>query len=252
MIGELIKERREQAGLTQSQLAEQLGVEQPTVQRWESGARKPNMAMVAKIAGVLAIDVDDALRSLAGYENPHRRRRELWTEHMGPRKVPPSVAPSQAQPPMLQRDLPVYGTALGADLEFVSLDGHPVAVEQTMLNQADQIDSIRRLPVLQEERDAYALYTQGSSMEPAFEDGEPVLVTPGRPLRPRDYVVVHLVRPDGDEGEEASAVLLKRLIRRSGSFVELEQFNPPAKFRVDADRVSKIHRVMRWAEASGL
>jgi len=47
-------------------------------------------------------------------------------------------------------------------------------------------------------------------------------------------------------------VLLKRLIRRSGSYIELEQFNPPAKFRVDAARVKAVHRVMRWAEASGL
>lgn len=163
-----------------------------------------------------------------------------------------TTAPQEApKPPLLQKDLPVYGTALGADLEFISLDGHPVAVEQTELNRAEMIDQLRRLPMLQDERDAYALYVQGSSMSPAWEDGDPVLVTPKRQPRPGDYVVVQLVGPNGDE-QEYTSVLLKRLIRRSGSYYELEQFNPPVKFRVEAGRIAKVHRVMRWSEAAGM
>ena len=36
-----IKRIRKSRGITQNKLAEMLGVEQPTVQRWESGARTP-------------------------------------------------------------------------------------------------------------------------------------------------------------------------------------------------------------------
>lgn len=234
-LADIIKAGRKEKGWSQIQLAEELGVEQPTVQRWEAGTRSPRRELLAALSRSLTLNYDLLLRASAGASMPETAAR-----------------PAPPPAPMLQRDLPVYGTALGADLEFMNLDGHPVAIEQTMLHETETRDMIRRLPALQDERDAYALYTQGSSMEPAFEDGDPVPVTPSRPVRPRDYVVVHLVRPDGDGGEEAAAVLIKRLIRRSGSFVELEQFNPPAQFRVDAQRVKAIHRIMRWPEASGL
>jgi phage repressor protein C with HTH and peptisase S24 domain len=153
---------------------------------------------------------------------------------------------------MLQRDLPVFGTALGADLEFVSLDGHPVAIEQTTLNSADRIDQIRRLPALQDEREAFAVYVQGSSMSPRYEDGELALVAPKRAVRPGDYVLVQLKRPLGEEQEEFASALVKRLIRRSGSYIELEQFNPPAKFKVEAERVDSVYHIMSWSEAAGL
>ena len=36
-LGEKIKERRKQAGLSQEQLAEQLGVSRQAISKWESG-----------------------------------------------------------------------------------------------------------------------------------------------------------------------------------------------------------------------
>lgn len=50
---------RRRIGLTQDQLAERLNVEQPTVQRWESGAREPNMTKLADIAAALGVDPGD-------------------------------------------------------------------------------------------------------------------------------------------------------------------------------------------------
>lgn len=47
---------RKRLGLTQGQLAERLKVEQPTVQRWESGAREPNMSKLADIASALGVE----------------------------------------------------------------------------------------------------------------------------------------------------------------------------------------------------
>lgn len=40
-----IKRIRKSRGITQNKLAEMLGVEQPTVQRWESGARTPGAVL---------------------------------------------------------------------------------------------------------------------------------------------------------------------------------------------------------------
>lgn len=47
---------RKRLGLTQGQLAERLKVEQPTVQRWESGNREPNMTKLADIAAALGVE----------------------------------------------------------------------------------------------------------------------------------------------------------------------------------------------------
>lgn len=57
--GETIAAIRKRLGLTQGQLAERLNVEQPTVQRWESGAREPNMTKLADIAAALGVEPGD-------------------------------------------------------------------------------------------------------------------------------------------------------------------------------------------------
>lgn len=47
---------RKQRGLTQSALAEMLGVEQPTIQRWEKGKREPNIDQLIALAKALDIE----------------------------------------------------------------------------------------------------------------------------------------------------------------------------------------------------
>lgn len=54
--GDNIAAIRKRLGLTQSDLAERLNVEQPTVQRWERGLREPNMTKLAEIANALGVD----------------------------------------------------------------------------------------------------------------------------------------------------------------------------------------------------
>lgn len=47
---------RKEKGLTQAALAEMVGVEQPTIQRWEKGKREPELAQLFKLAAALDID----------------------------------------------------------------------------------------------------------------------------------------------------------------------------------------------------
>ena len=63
-----------------------------------------------------------------------------------------------------------------------------------------------------------------------------------------DYVIVQLRGPDGNDGERIFRVLAKRLIRKTASYFELEQFDPPATFRVPREQVAHIHRIIRWDE----
>lgn len=52
---------RKKRGLTQAGLAERLGVEQPTVQRWEKGKREPDLGQLHQIAKALGVEVSALL-----------------------------------------------------------------------------------------------------------------------------------------------------------------------------------------------
>ncbi|AGH48741.1 prophage repressor [Sphingomonas sp. MM-1] len=51
-----LKKLRNLRKMTQSALAEAVGVEQPTIQRWESGARTPDMADILRLAAALGVE----------------------------------------------------------------------------------------------------------------------------------------------------------------------------------------------------
>lgn len=146
----------------------------------------------------------------------------------------------------LPRNLPVFGTSLGGPRDF---DGK--AIEQTMLNTGSIIEHIKRPPILHGQDYAYALYVQGVSMEPRFEDGDTIYVTDSRyakPPRITEDVVVYFRDMEEDDGGRATGVLVKRLVKRTASFVELQQFNPPEVFRIPMDRVLRVDRVIPWRE----
>lgn len=68
-IGDIIKTKREELGMTQQEIADKLFVSRQTVSRWESGSRCPDLITAKKIANVLGITVDDLVPSedLANY-----------------------------------------------------------------------------------------------------------------------------------------------------------------------------------------
>jgi transcriptional regulator with XRE-family HTH domain len=55
--GENIRARREELGINQYQLAELLGVRQPTVWRWEKGQMEPRRRHKSRLAEVLEAEV---------------------------------------------------------------------------------------------------------------------------------------------------------------------------------------------------
>lgn len=56
-----LAEIRKKRGLTQVQLAERIGVEQPTVQRWEKGKREPDLGQLHTLAGALGVTVGELI-----------------------------------------------------------------------------------------------------------------------------------------------------------------------------------------------
>jgi transcriptional regulator with XRE-family HTH domain len=51
-----LKSARRRRGITQAELAEAVGVEQPTVQRWESGKRTPDTGQLLMLAEALGVE----------------------------------------------------------------------------------------------------------------------------------------------------------------------------------------------------
>ena len=110
----------------------------------------------------------------------------------------------------------------------------------------DVIDMVDRPAALAGVASAYAVYVVGASMEPRYFPGELVMIHPGKPVTPGAFVLVQ--KKPRHEGDPPLAVI-KRLIKRTGSKVTLEQFNPHRNFDIRSEDIVSIHRVVGASEA---
>ena len=62
-VGGRLRTARRSAGLTQKQLADELGVESITVSRWERGATSPSLTRLRRIAELTGTTVSDLVRA---------------------------------------------------------------------------------------------------------------------------------------------------------------------------------------------
>jgi SOS-response transcriptional repressor LexA len=122
-------------------------------------------------------------------------------------------------------DLPVYASAEGG--------GGAIIITN------EPIDFVRRPEPLMSVRDGYGCYVIGDSMSPAYEQGDLLLVHPGRPVRPGDDCV--FVRDQGDGSQHA---LVKRLLRISPEKWRVRQFNPARDFDLDRGQWQKVQLIV--------
>lgn len=137
--------------------------------------------------------------------------------------------------------IPLVGSAIG----MASFDPER-DIELTEVDMSDVLEHVARPASAARDNEAYALTVIGDSMSPKFDPGARIIVSPRAQVFINDYVVVQLKSPDPEDqySERVTTVLIKRLVRRSASFVELQQFNPAETFRVEMSRVAKIHKVL--------
>ena len=74
MIGNVIQQKRKEAGLTQAQLADLLGVTAPAVNRWEKDLSFPDATLLAPLARCLKTDLNELF---SFYESLSAKEREL-------------------------------------------------------------------------------------------------------------------------------------------------------------------------------
>ncbi len=63
-LGEVLRERRQAAGLTQEWVAEQLGVSRQAVSKWETGSAEPSTSNLLALAKLYGIGPGDLLRGV--------------------------------------------------------------------------------------------------------------------------------------------------------------------------------------------
>lgn len=137
--------------------------------------------------------------------------------------------------------IPLLGSAIA--MQSFDPEHH---IELTELDASEVLDDVARPASLARDGEAYALTVVGDSMWPRFRPGRRVIVSPKAPVSIGDDVVVQLRGTEGDEEhrERVSMVLVKELVKRNSSYIELRQFNPDVTFKVEAERVAKIHKVV--------
>ncbi len=209
-IGDRVRERRIALKLSQPQLAKKVGgITYQAIQQLEAGGGTKHLVGIAKALGVTA----------------------EWLQDGGGNISPP--ARSSVSHAAAADRLQVLGMA-------------ECGPDGWSLWNGDVIDMIARPANLAGVPGAYAVYVVGASMEPRYHPGELVHIHPGKPLTVGAYVLVQR-RPRND-GEPPLAVI-KRLAKRSGAKIVLEQFNPPRMFEIKTDDIVSIHRVVGSGEA---
>ena len=62
MIVNRVKKLRTAAGMTQKELADQLGVTVPTVSKWELGQRTPELERVFRMTLIFGVPIDEIVQ----------------------------------------------------------------------------------------------------------------------------------------------------------------------------------------------
>ena len=224
-----IRAWREARGLTQQQLADAVGRDKSVISKLERG-----------LSGL----TDPVLRSIAVALGIHPGA--LYTpppEGTGP--VGPDVAgqvgsillpgrgdaapagPLWGQPALVgdRPDLPVYASAEGGSTGM-TVDFNP-------------IDWVKRPEPLFNVKAGFAMYVVGDSMEPAYRQGDMILVHPHRPANQGDDVLV--VKADGNGRHDA---LIKQLVSVNDDGLRVRQWNPARDFVIPRREVFAVYVVV--------
>ena len=151
------------------------------------------------------------------------------------------ATPAVQAPPLPARntmplDVPVMGTAAGS------------LARGAFQLEGGVVDYVRRPPALIGARDIYALYVEGSSMEPQYFPGDLIYVNPHKPPRIGDIVVVQC-RNGEHTPEEASLGIYRKRTERA---ITIGKRNPVAEIDLSRDHVKEIHRVLTTNELFGV
>jgi phage repressor protein C with HTH and peptisase S24 domain len=200
-----ISDMLDRPGYSQAGLARALGKDAAAINRMLKGERQIKANEVPVIVDYLQVTPP-----------PADRAATLAAASSLPSQPIQRVAEPPGRP-----DVPVWASAEAGQ------DGAMVLVN-------DPIDYIRRSERMQGVKNPFAFYVIGSSMSPAIEHGDQVVVNPAVPVRAgADCVFIH------DDENGTMLALVKRLLRVSPDHWRVRQFNPPKDFDLPRKKWSR-------------
>lgn len=231
------KQRLKALDLSPSGASEKAGLSRETLPKLlKNETALPGARTLSRLAAVLGTSEQWLLTGQGpeGLESSADQSKGSLTRSINEVRSADVPAPSRNGMPS---DVPVMGTAAGSLLSGA------------FQLQGGVIDYVRRPPALSGARDIYALYIEGSSMEPRYFPGELVYVNPHKPPRIGDTVIVQELNGDGGPVSASIGVLFKRV---NGTVI-LRKYNPPdAEITITQTRIAAIHRVLTPNELFGV
>ena len=238
-LGEIIRRRRDEVGLTQDQVAAQAGISKPYLSNIETGKAKnpPTDAVLLALERALKFD-DFALRKLAHLARTpmdvrqehelleaevHKLRGVIRELISGPRKASGALD-LDAMTKTLERQSNIKGISAGVAVpiinkvsagyphHFTDLD-YPPSVAQEYVRCVDVHDS-----------QAFGARVVGDSMEPLYHEGDIVVFSPNTPLHVGDDCFVRFAEEGG--------TTFKRFYQDDESTIRLQPLN--SRYRAEA------------------
>jgi transcriptional regulator with XRE-family HTH domain len=215
-LGDAISAGRKRKGLTQLELAREFGISKSAVNQWESGKNVPDARKLGKLVQLLGLDP-----AVAAGVPQERRGAGAAASGETDDGAPAATRVLREMPTNGRPDIPVWASAEAGH------DGAMVLVN-------DPIDYIRRSERMLGVKNPFAFYVIGTSMSPAIEHGDQVVIHPGMPPQPgKDHVFLQQ-QPDG-----TMLALVKRLLRSTTTAWKVRQFNPPKDFDLPKSKWAK-------------
>lgn len=121
-----------------------------------------------------------------------------------------------------ERDLPVYGAALGGDGAI-------------MLNHGEERDRVTRDGKLIGVKDAFAVEIYGDSMRPMFRPGNIAQVHPTRRPIPGEGVLIEFHNGHAE---------IKEYINQDDSVIRCRQYNPPQDLHYKPEDVKRLYLIV--------
>lgn len=232
------RQRLKDLGLSPSGASEKAGLSRDTLPKLlKSETAMPGARTLSRLADVLNTTEQWLLTGQGKAETPEKAATGASEDERVSFDVRPASNVAAPTREAMPADVPVMGTAAG------SL--HSGAFQL----QGGVIDYVRRPPAISGARDIYALYIEGSSMEPRYFPGELVYVNPHKPPRIGDTVIIQ--EHNGDGGPIAASIGV--LFKRANGSIVLRKYNPPeSEITVEQTRISAIHKVLTPNELFGV
>lgn len=225
---ERLKSLLAQSGISAQRLSIEATGAKDTVRKILDGSTKnPRIDTLFKIATVLGTTT----QYLTG-EDEGTEAQPSPSKGNGPAAHAPELPIRQSMP----LDVPVMGTAAGSHLRGA------------FQFEGGIVDYVRRPPALTGARDLYALFVEGTSMEPQYFPGDLIYITPHKPPRTGDIVVVQC--RNGDHSPEEATLGIFR--KTTEKHVVIGKRNPSAEIELTREHVKAIHKVLSNNELFGV